>query len=92
MGEVSQSEAFALTLDEFPVYSKYEPLRSGHIRLLTISVDALRPDTIVGSLSHHDIFDTPKPRYHALSYYWGPPGPTKAVMVDGEEVQLRRPV
>ena len=93
MSQTSQVEsaAFRINQAEFPVYTKYQPLGAGHIRLLTISREKRDHARLHGRLTHHDLMGgVPEPEYHALSYYWGAPGETRIVVIDGEEVHLRK--
>jgi hypothetical protein len=70
--------------DEIDAYDAYTPLDPSRreIRLLTI-----RPG-LKCSLATASLND--KPLYYALSYYWGAPGESIAVDVDGTPFQLRK--
>lgn len=80
------SKALRRIAEDAPLYPAYKPLAidSREIRLLDLGTN------FKYSLRHASLDD--KPCYVALSYYWGAPGTTKSIWVDGYEIQLRKTV
>jgi hypothetical protein len=74
---------------EFGRGLRYRVLRAKEIRLIRV-VAALpgAEDSIVELRFHPHVSLNALPRYHALSYTWGDPTKTKAILVDGVVVQV----
>ena len=75
----------ATILEETPKLRSYQPLDHyrREIRLIRFSGSEVQLET-------HCLDD--KTVYHAISYYWGPPLPTREVCVEGEIIKLRKTV
>lgn len=62
---------------------EYSPLDEGHIRVLHLN-PALTDEPLSGSLTHEPLKESGKSaRYHAISYYWGPPVLDHSITLDG---------
>lgn len=83
-GTMATSAALTAIQHEAPVYSSYKPLNAeqDEIRLLNVR------EGLQCTLRHVNLQD--QPPYCALSYYWGAPGITKPIWINGEEVQVRK--
>lgn len=75
--------------DQWPKYRGYQPLDRPRKQIRLLRLGRL-PETgqVTCSISHHSIDENPI--YDALSYYWGAPSETRAVLVDGTEVHVRK--
>ena len=74
----------ASDLEQCPKFSQFKHLDSPtqEIRLIRMGDDI--------KIETHPILTAPK--YHAISYYWGPPKPTQHISVQGESVEIRETV
>ena len=75
-------------------YQGYRPLDVGErqIRLLKISRSPENESQVHGTLQTASLKDVSKhqlPQYCALSWYWGMPGRTKPLILDGTVLQIR---
>lgn len=82
----SQSVTSRQIARDAPRYPDYKPLDSSlnEVRLLELGPD------FKYTLRHASLSN--RPQYAALSYYWGAPGVTKPIWLNGHEVQIRNTV
>jgi hypothetical protein len=71
---------------------RYEPLQHDQIRLLRLSdVPNSEPAYVLESFDFNSEYKWPHtlPPYHALSYTWGPPTPTRTITLNGMFFEVR---
>ena len=85
-GPTEQSQALRQIAADAPAYPDYQHLDAAvhEIRLLDLG------DNFQYTIRHVSLHQNPK--YFAVSYYWGAPGVTKSIWVNGHQIQLRKTV
>jgi hypothetical protein len=92
--ELSNSDTISrlseLTVDAAQPF-EYEPLDTSIDCIRLLSLDALEEGLEDGIVrcSLNQVKFSEKPRYEALSYTWGAPGPTRRIWVNGKPVDVR---
>jgi hypothetical protein len=71
--------------DSSPRLYKYEPLETGHIRLLEL-LPGRADDELRCSLNHVSLDESPE--YRAISYCWGDPEPAHYICCEGGYVRI----